>query len=411
MFSYQPSHLLYFFIIFCLSVVLGLQIIVVPWLAIDYIQLSAWAVGFIQGAVLIPNLALLILGGINADRGNLLTKFSLLLVIYGIIHIVLAVLLSQDWLSFFWLLFYALLLGCISAFIQPCKDYLAGSLADDDFQSVIAKNSFCQYFGQAVGVGLATQLYYYDLFFIPLVQVLLLLVAFIVLLRVKSKYSQAFSNRKESKTTKAMSRELLLSGFSYCWQSTVLRSLIFIVAVSGFFHIGVFIVALPILAKTIYVGNVEFYGLLQAIFIVGTVVATVIVVVRGQLDGPGRRVIFGLLYAGFILLGLSAQPTVYGLLFLIFLWGVVVGVSATLGRSILQSYTSEEYKGRMISIYQLALFGFAPLGSLFAGIAINLWGVLFVLKLSAIISFMAFFSTFFIRSLWDVETKNDVLPK
>ncbi len=385
--------------------------IIVPWLAIDYLALPAWGVGFIQGAVLIPNLALLVLGGINADRGDLLRKFSLLLLIYGIIHSILIVLLSQDWLSFFWLLFYALLLGSIGAFIQPCKDYLAGSLASNDMQSVIAKNSFCQYFGQAIGIGLATQLYYRDLLFIPFAQILLLLMALAILVIIKNKYSYSFSNVGEAKKIEKMSRELLLSGFSYCWQSTVLRSLIFLVAVSGFFHIGVFIVALPILAKTVYIGDVGLYGLLQGIFIVGTVIATIIVVIRGQLDAPGRRVIFGTLYAGLILLGLSAQPTIYGLLFLIFLWGIVVGISATLGRSILQSYTSEEYKGRIISIYQLALFGFAPLGSLFSGIAINYWGVLFVLKLSAIVSFIVFFSTFFIRSLWDVETKKDILSK
>ncbi|MFT7492277.1 MAG: hypothetical protein ACI80S_001877 [Pseudohongiellaceae bacterium] len=69
----------------------------------------------------------------------------------------------------------------------------------------------------------------------------------------------------------------------------------------------------------------------------------------------------------------------------------------------LQSSTDPEYMGRVISIYQLTLFGFAPLGALCAGIAISSLEVLMVLKLSAIMSFIAFAGTFFIRSLWDVE--------
>ncbi len=388
--------------------VLGLQIITIPWLAVDYLQLSPKSVGLVQCAVLVPNI-LLILGGLRADSremGGMLRNHPIfiLLAIYGLLHGGLLFLLTQQWLSLFWLLVYAFLLGCTSAFMQPCKDYILGFIASNKLQSLIAKNQCCQYLGQASGIALASQLYLWNINSLPLLQIFLLVLAlscFYCFYRAHHFDSNVEPIQPKAKQNQAIDE--LLKGFRFCWQSVVLRCLLFIVCVNGFFHIGVFIVALPVLVKTVYAGSVGLYSLLQCLFILGTVTTSLIVIIKGQLDSPGRRVIFSLLYTGLILLGLSAGPTQYGLMFLIFLWGVVVGISATLGRAILQSQASAEYRGRAISLYQFALFGFAPIGSLFAGFAIDHWGVLFVLKLSAYASLAAFVSLFLTRALWKIE--------
>ncbi|MGH1441021.1 MAG: MFS transporter [Cellvibrionaceae bacterium] len=391
--------------ILLLSIVVGLQIVAIPWLAIDYLSLSPSAVGLVQAAVLLPNV-LLIFGGLAVDKGLLVNKFIYLLIAYGLLHGLLLLLLMTDWLSLIWLLFYALLLACVGAFVQPCKDYILGSLSDANLQSVIAKNQCCQYVGQAIGIGLASTLYGFDVNFLPLVQIILTALAIAVFYFFYQSYGSALVKASVMPASELPLASLLMSGIRFCWQSIILRSLLFIVVINGFFHIGVFVVALPVLVKTVYAGSIGLYALLQCLFILGTLTTTIIVIYKGQLDAPGRRVIFSLLYAGLILLGLSAGPTEYGLWFLVFLWGVVVGVSATLGRAILQSQVSAEHRGRAISIYQFSLFGFAPLGSLFAGIAIEYWHVLFVLKVSAIVSFIAFATLFFTKPLWDVEAED-----
>ena len=399
---------LYLLAIFLLSVVMGLQIIAVPWLALDYLGLSPVAVGFVQAAVLVPNMLLLILGGVSADRGVFRRRWFCILAIYGVLHGLLLLLLSQQWLSLASLLVYSVLLGGITAFMQPFKDYLIGLFAQEHLQTAIAKQRLCQYLGQLVGVALATPLYLWRVESLPVVQCVLVLLIFSVFFVFWQCYSQLLNQHDLKPVNEPLSWALFCSGFNCCWRSPILRGLIAIVAVSGFFHIGVFVVALPLLAKGVYVGEVGFYSVLQGLFIAGTIATTLLVVVRGQLDAPGRRVIFSLLYTGLILLGLSAGPTQYGLMCLIFLWGVTVGISANLGRAILQSEAMAEYRGRAISIYQLALFGCAPLGAFFAGIGTQYWGVLVVLKISAIASFVAFMAMFFTRSLWDLES---VQPK
>ena len=393
----------YLSMVFLLSLVMGIQIILIPWLATEYLELSPFFIALVQSAVLFPNIALLVFGGVSLDKGELFNKFQGLLLVSSVIHLLFLFLLTQQGLSLFWVLLYAFLLGAINAFVQPYKEYLAGILATSNLQAHIAKNRICLYLGQGIGIGLASQLYQSSLIFLPMIQILALFLVFICLVLIKRQKNKNVLISEKNQNKEKFSYSLLTSGFKFCWGSKVLRSLLTITAVNGFFHMGVFIVALPILVKTIYRGDVELFSFLQGLFTVGMLLSALIIIYRKKLEGPGRRMIFSILYSGLILLGLSAGPTVTGLLFLVFLWGVVVGISATLGRSILQSSTDPEYMGRVISIYQLTLFGFAPLGAICAGIAISSLGVLMVLKISAIMSFIAFTGTFFIRSLWDVE--------
>lgn len=393
----------YLLIVFLLSLAMGIQIIVIPWLATEYLELSSFYIALVQSAVLIPNVALLVFSGVSLDKGRLFKKFQGLLLVSSIIHLLFILLLTQQGLSLFWVLLYAFLLGSINAFVQPYKEYLAGLLATTDLQAHIAKNRICLYVGQGIGIAIASQLYQFSLMFLPMIQIMALFLVFICLILIKSQQNKNLLNVEKSQNNEKFSYALFMSGFKVCWASKVLRSLLALTAVNGFFHIGVFIVAMPILVKTIYSGDVELYSFLQGLFTIGMLVSALIIIYLKKLDGPGRRVIFSMLYSGLILLGLSVGPTVEGLLFLVFLWGVVVGISATLGRSILQSYTAPEYIGRVISIYQLTLFGFAPIGALCAGIAINSLGVLLVLKISAIMSFIVFAGTFFIKALWDIE--------
>ncbi|MFT7490881.1 MAG: hypothetical protein ACI80S_000463 [Pseudohongiellaceae bacterium] len=393
----------YLAMVLLLSLAMGIQIVVVPWLATEYLALSPFFIALVQSAVLIPNIALLVFGGVSLDKGELFNKFQGLLLASSVIHLLFLLLLTQQGLSLLWVLLYAFLLGAINAFVQPYKEYLAGLLATSDLQAHIAKNRICLYLGQGIGIGLASQLYPSFLILLPMIQVFALFLVFMCLVLIKRQKGRGVVTIDINQNKEKFSYSLLTSGFKFCWGSKTLRSLLTITAINGFFHMGVFIVALPILVKTIYGGDVELFSFLQGLFTAGMFLSALIIIYRKKLDGPGRRMIFSILYSGLILLGLSAGPTVTGLLFLVFLWGVVVGISATLGRSILQSSTDPEYMGRVISIYQLTLFGFAPLGALCAGIAISSLGVLMVLKLSAIMSFIAFAGTFFIRSLWDVE--------
>lgn len=401
----------YLFGISVLAVVLGIQIIVLPWLVVDYLSLNAVWVGWVQATVLVPNLLFLLVGGALADKAKVLPWFVPLLLVNMVVHSVLSIVIYQGWLSVMILLVYAALLGVSNAFIQPWREYLLKQTQNehshDLLQKLVAKSSLCLYAGQAVGVAIAS------LMDVIGVETLLLIQAAMVALGAMS-FTRLrrllLVSSQDTTPVDDASDSLLWSGIGSCirdvWRLPDLRSLMAIVAFNGFFHIGVFIVALPLMVQQVYGESIHFYSGLQFAFVMGTIITTVVVVYRGGLDSPGRRIIFGLLYGGVILLALSAKPTLIGLFILVFFWGVVVGVSSNMGRSVVQRLAPESSRGRIISLYQLALFGCAPLGALFAGYAIELWGVLALLKMSGIASLVVFMATMTTRSLWDVEVNS-----
>lgn len=466
----------YLLAIVALSTALGIQIILLPWLVVDHLALSSVGVGWVQAAVLIPNVLLLLIGGATADRGKGTRWLVPLLVLGGLVHLGLALIINNGWLSLSILLAYASFLGAINAFVQPWREYLLKKACDYDeqlsltdtsshspntypsnspnthpsnhpnkesvahqtvgadkntdkntdegadkgvdgktlktptanLQRWIAKSSLSLYAGQAMGVaiaGLSNDWGVETILIIQVVMILLALCSFAYVLRRLPMGKVCVS------TLSVSSKEYLLTGFNHLWQSPALRTLLVIVAFNGFFHIGVFIVSLPLLVQQVYGETVDFYSHLQLTFVVGMVVTTLVVIMKGALDSPGRRIIFSLLYGGIILLAVSAGPTLIGLFILLFSWGVVVGISSNMGRTVLQALAPEESRGRMIAIYQLALFGFAPLGALFAGYVVELWGVMSLLKISGWASVLLFVLTLGTRALWDVQIIAEVSTK
>ena len=79
---------------------------------------------------------------------------------------------------------------------------------------------------------------------------------------------------------------VLQSSWREMWHLPALRSLLFIVAFNGFFHIGVFIVALPLLVQQVYGESVVYFSGLQLAFLAGTIVMTVVVIIKKGLIHP-----------------------------------------------------------------------------------------------------------------------------
>lgn len=414
----MTPHFFYLFAVAALSVALGVQLILLPWLVIDELSLSSVWVGWVQAAVLIPNLLLLLLGGLSADRDGV-RYLWLVLVVNGLLHGALAYIIHSHWLSIVLLLVYAGALGVINAFVQPWREYLLHQVNHHSensrghgLQSLVAKSSLCVYIGQAVGVVLSSAMDVIGSEQLLLIQLCLVGVAILGFYRVQSLLSPFAVNEVDNATDGKHARNPSIIGrlktsWQEMWCLPALRSLLCIVAFNGFFHIGVFIVALPLIVQQVYGQSVMYFSGLQLVFLLGTIVTTLVVLLKKGLDSPGRRVIFGLLYGGVILLSISAKPTVTGLFVLLFFWGVVVGVSANMGRTILQSMAPDHCRGYIISLYQLCLFGFAPLGALFAGYAVQWWGVMDLLQVSGIASLLMFAALMGVRALWDVETTSD----
>ncbi|AOS98593.1 enterobactin exporter EntS [Microbulbifer aggregans] len=368
----------------------GLQVILLPWIAITVVDLPALHLGWVQASVLLPNLVFLLFGGVLADRRDPALVAGLACLGLALCHSALLLYFSYRVPELPVLLLYGISLGTCTAFLQPARDNLVHRSAHpaetrsghSGVQHTVTWMMLAQYGGQAIGMLLASRFDQWGLERLLSIQVSVLLVAAVLL------FSLRLSSR-EGPRRRQLPLTLIVEGMTQAWQRPALRELIALVAFNGFVHIGVFLVVLPLLAED-YGRGASYYATLQLAFIAGTVIATVTMLRRGQGQEPGRGILMCLLYSAALLVAISFGPTPLGLLVLCALWGVVAAASAALGRAVVQILAPEEYRSRIISIYQLALFGSAALGALAAGVVSEYAAPFTTLRWAGIASLLAF---------------------
>jgi MFS family permease len=380
---------------------IGVQMVLVAWLAAGVLRLSPADIAWVQTAVLTPNLLLILFAGAMADRHHparilALTNLGLLST-----HLVALTLMLNGLLDLTFLLLYALCLGCGNSFVQAAREKLVAQLDSQRLQKNISIAGVCQYLAQAVGIAVASLMDSIGAYMIIGLQAAL---CFLALLS----YTQLARQVPSAPSHEGPLAPAIGAALRVLWRQIALRHLILLVAFNGLMHLGMFLVLLPVLARDYMAfGSLE-YAMLQLSFTLGSVLAFWVILRRSRVRYPGQAVLFCLLYTGMIALGLAAGPTYYGLFGLIFLWGTVAGASANLSRLVLQSAVADKLRGRAMSVYQLALFGMAPLGALLAGGLVQMEGVKLTFQVLAGSSFVLFFLSLLSRALWSVEPEGQL---
>jgi MFS family permease len=375
---------------------MGIQIVVLAWLAVGVLALPAPQVGWVQAANLLPGLAVILLAGALADRWHpsyLLVGASSLVTLA---HALTAWALLTDTLTFAGLVVYAAVLGTGNAFVQPAREKLLVAVGDGLLQHTLSRAGLFQFSAQGAGVLIATATDAVGASAVIFFQAFLsgLGVLFYNGLRRQSDLSLT-----QARTVGGSIGDSLANAF----QHKVLRQLILLVGFNGFMHMGLFVMLLPWLARNVYGLSAVGYGALQFVFLAGTITAHAVLLKRRKVDFPGQAVLFCLLYAGGIMIAIAMGPKLVGLYILVACWGGVAGSSAGLSRVVLQTVCADEERGRMMSLYQLALFGMAPLGALAAGYGVSQWGHEAVLRFAGWCSVGLFVLFLFSRILWSVK--------
>ncbi|WP_250461865.1 MFS transporter [Microbulbifer litoralis] len=372
------------------SLATGLQVILLPWIAVTVVDLPALHLGWVQASVLLPNLLFLLFGGALADRRDAAAVAALACLGLAACHGGLLLYFSYRIPDLPLLLLYGVSLGVCTAFLQPARDNLVQRSARDDggrasesgVQRTVTWMMLAQYGGQALGMLLASRFDQWGLRPLLVIQMAVLAVAaaFFYSLR---------QPRLRHPTDRKLPLVLIREGLAEAWRRPALRELVALMAFNGFVHIGVFLVVLPLLAEE-YGRGASYYATLQLGFVGGTVVATAVMLHRGQGDRPGRGILMCLIYSAALLIAISFGPTPFGLVLLCICWGAVAAASAALGRAVVQLLAPDDYRSRLISIYQLALFGSASLGALAAGALSEYAAPLTTLLWAGIASLVAF---------------------
>ena len=372
---------------------LGLFSIIYPWLIIGVLQESPSRLGMAQMALLLPNLLFILPGGVVSDRSHRGTWLSFLYLLYLLPLGVLVSSMFTDQLSFSVLVVCGMAFGTVSAFVQPTRESLLGYAVPNLMHQAVAKVVMVQFVAQGIGFAAAGQMESIGLTLLLALQ----MVAFVAssLLIRRSHPRPPASDKKPAKNRQPLTE--LKEGIQLFFETKALLHLVVLTFATGALAFGVYLVGMPLIAKQAYGGGAQLYAAMQVTFTLGVVSANFGVMKRAKMfNRPGRLIIITFLWRGGLVGVVALLPSFWVLFPALFVWGFFSGLSMTLGRTLLHNQVPHDLRSRASSVYQLCLFGGAPLGAWGCGFSIEAIGLSYtfisIAGLTLIVSVVAFFS-------------------
>jgi len=373
----------------------GLHIVLFPWLLVGVLGETPERVGLAQMALMLPQLLFVLWGGVLSDNRHPARHLLRLYLLYNLPCLLLLGALWLGQLSYGLMLVFGFCFGTITAFVQPARESLLSRVVEGQLQQAVARASFVQFSAQSLGILLAGYLDHIGLMVLLAGQLLLLTLSGWLLHRSLGLYEQGGSKRRAS------TWQEMTSGLHLVRQHTRLRQLMMVVAATGFLGFGLYLVAMPLLTREVYQQGASFFAWIQFSFMFGVILSNLVIIrLVGRFSKPGRTLLISLLLRGLFLLAIACHPPAWLLFVLVTMWGGASGVAMMLGRSMTHEESPQAYRARVVSVYQLALFGSAPVGAWLSGHAIAAIGVLPAIGLLGLLTVIAALVAIVFSDLW-----------
>lgn len=392
---------------------MGLQKVLYPWLIVGVLNESPSRLGLAQLAVLLPSLLLVLPAGVISDRRHRGSWLSLLYLLYLLPVGLLAISFGFASPQFSYVLIYGVLFGTITAFIQPARESLLGYAAPELMHQAVAKVMAVQFIAQGIGFLMAGQLGIVSPVQLLCFQLLMFLLSSLFI-RLSHPKVTAIDGDGDGVDPSEGQGDLkqnfaeLREGLTLFRNDPGLLHLVLIVFATGFLAFGVYLVGMPLIAKQFYDGDATFYGVLQIIFTVGIISVNLGVMnLTKVFRQTGKLMVISFLLRGTLVALIAFKPSLWLLFILVYIWGVFSGLSMTLGRTILHNQVPDKMRSRAASVYQLSLYGGAPLGALVCGLVVEWIGLSYTFFAIALVTLILSVVTALRSPLWHIEGVRD----
>ena len=124
---------------------------------------------------------------------------------------------------------------------------------------------------------------------------------------------------------------------------------------------------LPVFAKEVYKQGPQTFTLLLVCSGAGSVCGALTMAWLGKMKRQGRNALLALFVLGFMMIGFALAPSLPVACVMIFLAGASLMSVFSMVSSLVQLITADDMRGRVMSIYNLAVRGGGPFGALLAG--------------------------------------------
>lgn len=356
-----------------------MQIIAMSWLVYRLTN-SAFLLGAVGFASQIPIFLLTPFAGVFADHFDRKRILIITQTFSMIQALVLTILAFANVIAIWQLFALGTLLGVINAFDIPARQAFVVDLVEkkEDLGNAIALNSFMFNGARLVGpsvAGIIISLAGEGLCF--LINSISFLAVIFALLGMKTKIKEIY--HRKNPLLKG-----LREGFVYTFGSARIRYILLLVTLVSVMGMS-YMILMPVFASKILQGGARTFGFLMGAAGLGALIGALYLAPRKNAEGLERisyiaAIIFG---AGIIAFSFSRVLWLSLSMILCASFGLMVQMVSS--NTVLQHFTDDDKRGRVMSFFATAFLGMAPFGSLLAGAIANKMGAPNALLISGIL--------------------------
>jgi MFS family permease len=170
-------------------------------------------------------------------------------------------------------------------------------------------------------------------------------------------------------------------GFSYMKREPALIALTIVAFLTTFLGLPI-ITFLPVVATNVFHGDIGLYSRMMAFSGAGSVIGALIVAWLGRFRHMGRTLLTVQAVYGLLIIGFALSRVLWMNELILVFTGVSAMIVTAMTSSLVQLVVPDHLRGRVVSIYMVAMRGGMPLGSLASGYAATLVGVPVVLAIN-----------------------------
>ena len=379
------------------GVAFAMQQLLLSWILIGILELPATQVGMIQALAGIPGIFLMLLGGASADGRD---PRALLIQVYSIAPIMpllLIAIINVNQLNIWPVIIWALGMSVVISYSSPAQQAILSRVAGQDIQKAVSATTTIGFLVQMLGLSVAGTMDELGLVPVLTFQAICVGLGAVAVRRLKPRPPELPASRQPT-------WKIILDGLHAVYRHKVIFQVLTINFVSSIFNAGAFATVFPFIIKRMYDGDALLLSMMMIIFYGSAAVSNFLMFRMLPLTRPGK-VFLIMQLSRMLILGLMwLRPEFWLMVIASIAWGLNMGVTTTLARSIVQESASEQYRARILSVYSLGLIGSAPIGALMLGWMIDMFGTLNALLPAIFISFALFLYGVFFSDVFNYES-------
>jgi hypothetical protein len=296
----------------------------------------------------------------------------LLLRIYAVswvIPLLLATCIELDHFNVWTVMAFGLGISTVTAFSSPAQQAILNRVANGDIQRAVTASTAIGFLVQIIALVFAGQMERFGMTTVLLVQAACIAMGAFTIARL-GKVEQPVTVVREP------TWRVILDGMGATYANKGLFQVLVVNFVSSIFNAGAFVTVLPFIMKRTYAGDALQLAVIMVIFFFGATVSNLLMLRFMPIKRPGRIFLMMQLSRVVIIGLLFIRPDWWLLALVMLAWGLNMGMTTTLARTIVQESAAPAFRARILSVYSLGLLGSAPIGALLLGTIVEAFGTL-----------------------------------